>query len=308
MAFRRPLYIDGSNDLREMSDSQIAQLRLRTVYMHGDGNYGSFLSVTSSGGTLGSLFDSRLVAGASIIRADRFATSGETGNAAPISITYARITEQNQGSSQATDGGTRNFVYYDGSDIRAMTHTDMYDTIYTQTIDLLVDGTDRDGTHRIATSASVSGMQSNHSGSTPSTIFSDTRANTGAYTAGGIAETTDQPFTVTNYYLHRVNQGYGGTPSTDLPVVIDGSNDLQQLSQSSLDSILGSDINYWSGQKIRYSINGSGNNRGSAMVDTRLNGSNYQTRFVNADDYRAQEFPSGSVTTINTYNLRIRRI
>ena len=30
------------------------------------------------------------------------------------------------------------------------------------------------------------------------------------------------------------------------------------------------------------------------MVDTRLNGSgNYQTRFVNADDYRAQEFPNG---------------
>ena len=36
---------------------------------------------------------------------------------------------------------------------------------------------------------------------------------------------------------------------------------------------------------------GSGNTRGSGIVDTKLNGSgNYQTRFVNADDYRAQEF------------------
>jgi hypothetical protein len=44
------------------------------------------------------------------------------------------------------------------------------------------------------------------------------------------------------------------------------------------------------------------------MGDTRLNGSgNYQTRFVNANDYRAQEFPNGSATTINTYYLKINK-
>jgi hypothetical protein len=44
------------------------------------------------------------------------------------------------------------------------------------------------------------------------------------------------------------------------------------------------------------------------MGDTRLNGSgNYQTRFVNTDDYRAQEFPDGTATTINTYFLRIHK-
>ena len=53
--------------------------------MHGDGNYGSFLSVTGGGGDLGSYFDSRLVAGASITRVDRFATQSETGDALPIS-------------------------------------------------------------------------------------------------------------------------------------------------------------------------------------------------------------------------------
>ena len=62
------------------------------------------------------------------------------------------------------------------------------------------------------------------------------------------------------------------------------------------------------GYAISYSIgtSGSGNTRGSGIVDTRLNGTgNYQTRFVNANDYRAQEFPNGTPTTINTYNLRI---
>ena len=42
------------------------------------------------------------------------------------------------------------------------------------------------------------------------------------------------------------------------------------------------------------------------MANTILNGSgNRQTRFVNADDYRAQEFPNGSPVTINTYKLFI---
>ena len=47
---------------------------------------------------------------------------------------------------------------------------------------------------------------------------------------------------------------------------------------------------------------------GSGIADTRLNGSgDYQTRFVNTDDYRAQEFPNGTATTVATYFLRINK-
>ena len=62
------------------------------------------------------------------------------------------------------------------------------------------------------------------------------------------------------------------------------------------------------GYTLRYSLGTSSANftKGSGMADTRLDGSgNYQTRFVNADDYRAQEFPNGSPQTINTYYLRL---
>ena len=53
---------------------------------------------------------------------------------------------------------------------------------------------------------------------------------------------------------------------------------------------------------------GSGQTRGSGMADTILDGSgNYQTRQVDNDDYRAQEFPNGSVTTAATYYLRIHK-
>ena len=52
---------------------------------------------------------------------------------------------------------------------------------------------------------------------------------------------------------------------------------------------------------------GTGEIRGTGMSDTRLNGSgNYQTRQV-SDDYRAQEFPDGTPTSISTYYLRIQK-
>ena len=42
------------------------------------------------------------------------------------------------------------------------------------------------------------------------------------------------------------------------------------------------------------------------MTDTRLNGTgNYQTRYVNTNDYRAQEFPDGTSATISTTFLKV---
>jgi hypothetical protein len=44
------------------------------------------------------------------------------------------------------------------------------------------------------------------------------------------------------------------------------------------------------------------------MANTILNGAgNYQTLFVNTDDYRAQEFPNGTPVTTDTYFLRINK-
>ena len=307
MAFRRPLYFDASNDLREMDDTMIDGIRQWTLQSHaGSGLVGTTISFTASGGNLGTMTDNRLIAGVALTRVDRFPTSGETGDAANISINYSRMNQNTGIYSAVSDSGKKNFVYYDGNDIVAMTNTDMYDTIYSPAIDTFVSGNDIDGTYRIGTSISISGMTEMFGGP----IFTDTRANVGAYTAGGIAETNDQPTTITNYYLHFVNSGYATNTSGYVnPVMIDSNNDLFVTSSTTVrDNVLLPDMRYWVGQKVRYSINGSGNNRGSAMVDTRMSGSNYQTRFVNVNDYRAQEFPGGSVTTVSTNHLRIRRI
>ena len=302
MAVRTPLFINGG-DLQEMTTAQINVLKDAAVFWHAS-SVGTVLQVVASGGNLGTINDNRLIAGIALTRVDRFPTSGETSDAANIAIAYNRFSETSGLGSVQTDSGVSNFCYYDGNDVVAMTNTDMFDTIFSPAIDMLVDGTDRDGTYRIGTSTSISGMIL--ISSVP--VFTETRANVGAYTAGGIGEVNDQPTTITNYYLHGVNQGYGGTPSVTLPAQITSGGDIQSISSSNFGTFMNLNMKYYSGIHIRYSINGSGNNRGSGMVDTRMNGSNYQTRFVNANDYRAQEFPGGSATTVSTNHLRIRRI
>ena len=300
MAFRRPLYYDGS-DLREMTDTHIGQIRSRCVNLYG-ADPSVDITVPSSGGDLGTINDTRKTAGASITRADRFATEGETAEPGTVTVGYSRLDQNVESITQPADANNRkNFLYQSGGDIYAMTNNDMYDTFYDSAINTLVDGNDRDGTYRIHTGTSLSG----HTLISNTAVFSDTRANTGAYTAGGIGETLDQPFTVTNYYLFVTNQGTL-TAQSQLAMVLRSDNDIQTLSQANSDALLAADMRYWGTQKIRYSVNGSGNNRGSGMANTILNGSgNYQTRFVNTNDYRAQEFPNGTAITANTYYYKL---
>jgi len=99
-----------------------------------------------------------------------------------------------------------------------------------------------------------------------------------------------------------------------LPLYLRGDNDIQEFTSANVINIANElmkieTINSSGGYKIRYNINGTGTNKGSGMVDTRLTGGsgNYQTRFASSNDYRAQEFPDGTPTTINSYFLKIQK-
>ena len=304
MAFRRPLYYDAGN-LKEMTDAQINQIRNRCVYLYGN-NPSVDLSVVGSGGNLGTINDTRKQAGAATIRDASFAAEFETAEPSTVTIGYSRISQTLENVNQSADtNNRRNFLYQSSGNIYAMTHTDMYDTFYNDAINLLVDGNDRDGTFRIHTTTSLSG----HTLMSSTAVFSDTRANTGAYTAGGIPEALDQPTTITNFYLFRVNQGHQGNPTYTAPLFLRSDSDLQTHTLGSGDTVLAEDMRYWGKEKIRYNLNGTGNNRGSGMTDTILNGSgNYQQRFVNNDDYRSQEFPNGTAVTATTHRLKITRL
>ena len=290
-----------------MSASQITDVVNRCVYAYGS-NPSALLTVVSNSGSLTGISDTRLQAGASQSRVDRFPTEGETAEPSTVTVTYDKINQANSSVSTPTDTNSKLYpAYYDGSgSIQAMSSTDVFDTFINPAIALLIDGTDRDGTFRIHTATSLTG----HTLISSSAVFTDTRANTGAYTAGGIGETLDQPTTITNYYLMRTNQG--SAPSFTAPIQINGDNDLQTYTNGNFDSMLLAEMRHHTvnttGSRLTYSINGSGSNRGTGMSDTKLNGGgNYQQRFVNANDYRAQEFPNGAAQTINTYFLKITR-
>ena len=88
---------------------------------------------------------------------------------------------------------------------------------------------------------------------------------------------------------------------------------LEQYTQAEMDAWLKNCMRHAAseitGTRISYNLNGSGINLGSGMANTILNGSgNYQTLYVGLDDYRAQEFPNGSVVTVATHRLRMTQV
>lgn len=309
MAVRTPLY-NNSGNLQQMTTAMVTQIVQQTIYQYST-DPSVALSVVSSGGSLTGLSDTRLQAGAQSTSVSSAPSEGTTAEPSTVTVSYDKITSTSSGGSATTDSGKTFPIYLDSlNNIQAMTHQDMLDTFIHPAIDLLTSGstgTDQAGTYQISTSASLSGNTEVSGSSTA--VFVDTRANTGAYTSGSIPETLDQPTTINSYYLQRIN---GTDNSYTLPMIIDSSNHLQVSPESTFETILKNMVKYSavndSGFTISYSINGSGSNRGSGMVDTRLDGSgNYQTRFVNANDYRAQEFPNGTAQTISTYFLKIHK-
>ena len=307
MAVRTPLY-NNSGNMQQMTTAMVTEIVKQTVYQYST-DPSVVLSVVSSGGNLTGLSDTRLQAGSQSTSATSAPSEGTTAEPSTVTVSYDKITSTSTGGSDTTDSGKTFPVYLDGlNNIQAMTKQDMLDTFIHPAIDLLSSASttvDQAGTYQISTSSSVSG----NTAVSGTAVFVDTRANTGAYTSGSIPETLDQPTTINSYYLQRIN---GTDTSYTLPMIIDGSNHLQISPEATFETLLKNMVKYSavndSGFTISYSINGSGSNRGSGMIDTRLNGSgNYQTRFVNANDYRAQEFPNGTAQTINTYYLKINK-
>ena len=310
MAVRKPLY-NVSGNLQEMSTAMVDEIIARCVYQYSQ-NPSVTLSVVASGGNIGSINDTRLQAGAYSTSTTAFPSEATTAEPSTVTVTYDKISSANATVSPTADTGKTWPVYYNASgQIQAMTLADVKDTFLHPAIDLLTSGdttSSQAGTYHISTSASVAGSTEVSGASTA--IFSDTRADTTLYTSAGIPETLDQPTTITNYYLHRID-GVSGTYTE--PFFLDASNNIKEYTTAAFDSLLSEWIRYTAasstdGYAISYTLGtvATGNTRGSGIADTILNGSgNYQQLFVNNDDYRAQEFPDGTAVTANTYYLRI---
>ena len=326
MAARRPLYYDSGN-LREMSEAMITQIVNRCVYVYG-GNPSVTLSVVSNNGSLDALTDTRMKSGEA--RTSVSANPPETTTPEPVQatpVTFDKIDQTVATVSTPSDTNNKLYpVYYDGSGtIQAMTATDVFDTFITTAIGLLVDGTDRPGTFKVAssgTSATASAL-SGHTKVSDTPIFHDQKANLSSFSVSSIGASgtfQDHPTTAAYYHLYKGDQG--AAPTFTQPLLIDGSNDLQVYPVSNFDAMLLAEIRHHTvntvGSRITYGINGtgeassisaSGSDKGT-MIDSRLVGGsgNYQkTDALSANDYRAQEFPDGTLTSVSTYTLKINR-
>lgn len=309
MAVRVPMYLNGTS-LQEMSAAMVTSIVTRTADEF-ISNPSVALSVVASGGSLGSISDTRLQAGAAITgRVSTPATEAETAEPTTVTVSYDRIDEAIAVAAAPVDTSNLAFpLYWTGSALQAMSLTDMRDTFFYPAITNL---TAANALYTISTSTSVSGYTL--VSTTP--VFTDTRADTSLYAAADIPEALDQPLTVNNYYLHKKN----GTTTAITSPVYGTSTGAQEFTTANFASILQTGIRdvaaNIAGYKIRFNWNGAGTNTGSVSNTYLAGGSgNYQTwnmydSYVtgvgtpNRDDYRAQEFPDGTATTTLNY-LRV---
>jgi len=173
------------------------------------------------------------------------------------------------------------------------------------------------GSYFISTSSSVSGATN------LGTVFVDTHANLSGYLASniGTAGTYQDVFTTTTYSLFRVDSAISSQSSGyRTPLVVDYSANrkntpagLRHMTYAEFDSLFEPLVRYAlhsvAGYTLRYNINGSGTRQGTQIANRQMIGvSGAYTKYAaTQDDYRAQEFPNGTLVVQNAFNLNLER-
>tara|TARA_Y100000004_G_scaffold184961_1_gene234553 strand:+ start:949 stop:2130 length:1182 start_codon:yes stop_codon:yes gene_type:complete len=177
---------------------------------------------------------------------------------------------------------------------------------------------------------------------TSAPIFRDTFADQTKYTDGtaagtiGTANTTQDYFEYVSYWLLRKPYNGASKPAvgdggTAFPVVMTDDNNLQEMStdgintgssRTNFDRMLNYALTYWVdnggvGKRLRYEMADGATTTHSILGAIMLDQSSgtvssggpagvVNTLKVNENDYRAQEFPVGTVQTQKSYALVIR--
>ena len=262
-------------------------------------------------------------AGASTTDVTNYDTASETPNVFMVTDTYnsLRLVYDVDASPFSSDTNNTQFPLYlyspegpDGDDwptagLRTMTNQDFVETFIIPTLDQFHGGgssLEQGGTYFMTTSSSPANA------TVVGIAALNQEANPAAYSAASIPETPSQNNTVTTYRIAKVNWSptastlYESGANYDLPLYYDyGTESIKQHSPTTWAALLNPFLRYYlSGQagvayKLSYNVDGSdGVTSGTLYQDTRITtaGTSYQQRFVNANDYRTQEFPTGTAT------------
>lgn len=323
MTARVPLYEDSTESLtislKQMSAQQISagQSRARWEYAR---DPSVTLSYVASGGNLpGSApIDRRLTSGGAQVSVTAFVDSDLTEDPQQLEITYARINQTLDDSASTpdlTDTSSVGFpAYYDADgNIRSMTKEDFYDTYIRPAVVDKQANSAFYGNYSIRTGTIPTGYTN------IGTVFIDTVSDLSEFDSAGIgAYGTIQSPTgelVTEYKLAQYI-GSSTAPASVIPIYLDADGNIVKNDTTRFAAQLK--------QGMRYAIRHDGTYRlrylysdtdsrattmGSLMTDTLRNGDGrYVTQFVGLDDYRSQEFPSGTPVTNDTYKLSLNRV
>ena len=119
MAVRAPLK-NNSGNLQEMSTTEVNEIVDQIVYQYSL-NPSVSLSVVGSSGTLSSISDTRLQAGAHSTSVSAFPSEATTAEPSVVTVTYDKISETRATITPTADTGTTWPVYYtSGGAIQAM--------------------------------------------------------------------------------------------------------------------------------------------------------------------------------------------
>lgn len=308
MAVRNPLKFTDNTG----SEYSFSQLSNDLVSKYVDYAFNCYINnpsvyLSSTGGTnLGTRTDTWYVSGTAHTNATWYPDEATTNEPSTKSNTYANIRQHTSAVTAITDINNVSFPVFlnADNDLQAMSYQDMVDTFLSPAM------------QRVASSdyVKIGGGDASYSSWT---VFVDTRANLGSFSSSSIGSAgTVQEHTATNatykIYVKKPNINGAKTAITESNklVKLDINGNAKIMSFGEMQTMFEALMRYAAmvevGIRPRWNINGGGTNLG-AMVDSRLSGvtGNYQQRFVNTNDYRAQEFPNGSFTNVATWRLKV---
>ena len=321
MAVVKPLFINSDNNLQEMTDAQVLLHKQKAIYQYSLDPSALLTVVSNSGANMAAITDTRLKSGVSVVSVSADPSASTSAPSATTDVSFDKINfAYDTSSGQTEDNDNRAFPIYRNSDgdIRAMSLDDMKDTFLHPAIDLMVvadasaDDSNVAGTYRIHTASSLTDFTEVSGAGTA--IFTDTTSTGFAAGSIGTAGTTQEgsSSSVQSFFLLRRNGTDVDTNSIKL-AQINSDGDIQEYSDGGTE-LLGNWLKFTAGQsgdgyKITYAIGASvsGTQRGSAITNKQLGSTVTSTTLVDANDYRAQQFPSGSATVTNTYLFKINK-
>lgn len=321
MAVVKPLFINSDNNLQEMTDAQVLLHKQKAIYQYSLDPSALLTVVSNSGANMAAITDTRLKSGVSVVSVSADPSASTSAPSATTDVSFDKINfAYDTSSGQTEDNDNRAFPIYRNSDgdIRAMSLSDMKDTFLHPAIDLMVvadasaDDSNVAGTYRIHTASSLTDFTEVSGANTA--IFTDTTST--GFAAGSIGTAgstqTGSSSSVQSFFLLRRNGTDVDTSSIKL-AQINSDGNIQEYSDGGTE-LLGNWLKFTAGQsgdgyKITYAIGASvsGTQRGSSILNKQLGSTVTSTTLVNTNDYRAQQFPSGSATTTNTYLFKINK-